>query len=76
MSEDRQQAAQTAVADLVQQIDPGAMVTRFVLLVEVIDADSDRAMAYFTAPGAMKWDTLGLLEFGRMREWTDQDDEP
>lgn len=74
MNDDREAAAQAAVADLVQQLDPGAMVTRFVVLAEVMDADSDRALWAFTAPGATKWDTLGLLDFARWREWTGDDD--
>ena len=40
------------------------MVTRWVALVEVMDADGGRA-AYVMAPdGAKPWDTLGLLTFG------------
>lgn len=69
-----EETAQAAVAELVQQIDPGCMVTRFIVLAEIIDADSDRAVWSFVAPDATKWDTLGLLEFARMREWNDQDD--
>lgn len=60
----------------------GDMVQRFVLLVETIDED-DRWLSAFTAPGQKAWDTLGLLEFGRMMEHSyhqaaasDGDDEP
>jgi hypothetical protein len=74
VSEDRNQAAHAAVSDLVQQIDPGAMVTRFVLLAEVIDAENDRALWSFVAPRATKWDTLGLLEFARVLEYGDRED--
>jgi hypothetical protein len=70
---DRQQAGYAAVSDLIQQLDPGAMVTRYILLAEVIDADSERAVWAFTAPDATKWDSLGLLEFGRLREYADPD---
>jgi hypothetical protein len=40
------------------------MVTRWVAIVEVMDADGERA-AYAMAPeGAKPWDSLGLLTFG------------
>lgn len=61
--------AQDSVADLVRQLDPGAMVTRYVMLIEVVDAESDRGVWHFTAPGASAWDTLGLLDYGRMQEY-------
>jgi hypothetical protein len=73
--DDRQRAALTAVSDLVQQLDPGAMVTRFVVLAEVIDADNDRALWSFTAPDATKWDSMGLLQFALRREWNDADED-
>jgi hypothetical protein len=76
VSSDDNQAAHAAVSDLVQQIDPGSMVTRFILIAEVIGADNDRAVWSFVAPGAKKWDTLGLLDFGRLREYADPDTEP
>ncbi len=39
------------------------MVTRWVALIEVMDADGERS-AYVMAPdGAKSWDTLGLLSF-------------
>lgn len=40
------------------------MVTRWIAIVEVMDADGERA-AYCMAPaGAKPWDSLGLLTFG------------
>lgn len=61
----------------------GDMVQRFVLLVETID-ENDRWLSAFTAPGQKAWDTLGLLEYGRMMEHSyhqamldgDENDEP
>ncbi len=44
------------------------MVTRWVALIEVMDAEGDRA-AYVMAPqGAKPWDTLGLLTFAIQTE--------
>lgn len=55
------------------------MVTKWVALVEVLDADGERS-AYVMAPdGAKPWDTLGLLTFAIQVEqangWTVGDDD-
>lgn len=55
------------------------MVTRWVAVVEVMDADGQRS-AYLMAPdGAKPWDTLGLLTFAVQVEqangWTVGDDD-
>ena len=55
--------ALAAVAELIRTVQPGSMVQRFVLLVEVIDED-DRWLSAFTVPGQKAWDTMGLLEYG------------
>lgn len=55
-----------AVADLVAQVEPDAMVTRFVLLAEIVGGD--RAVWAFVAPDQRAWDTLGLLDYGRAIE--------
>lgn len=51
------------VADLIQKVQPGAMVQKFVLLVETID-DEDRWISAFTAPGQKRWDSMGMLDYG------------
>ena len=51
------------VAELVQEVQPGSMVQRFVLMVETID-NEDRWISAFTAPDQKAWDTLGLLQYG------------
>lgn len=66
------EVAQDAIADLVQKLDPGSMVTRYIVLIEVVDSDSDRGVWHFTAPGASAWDTLGLLEYGKSQEYAAQ----
>lgn len=57
-----------AVGTLIMSIDPGAMVQRFVLLAEVVDADGERALWTLTAPDAKPWDTLGLMVYGQQLE--------
>lgn len=71
-NEDLQLAALQAVADLIRAVDPGAMVQRFVALVEVIDEDGDRAVWCLTPPGAKAWDSLGLLAYAQSIEFAGQ----
>jgi hypothetical protein len=66
----RIKAAQEAVAALIREINPGAMATRFVLLVEVIDADGERALWTLAPPEQRRWDTLGLVDFARALEYS------
>ncbi len=63
----REQAL-SGVAALITDLDPGAMVQRFVLLAEVIDSDGERALWALTPPDARAWDTLGLIEYARLIE--------
>ncbi len=56
------EAAHEAVAVMVASLDEGAMVTRFVVLAEVIGSD-DRAVWMATADGQTTWDSLGLLGY-------------
>lgn len=60
--------AQEAMQQLVGELDPGCMATRFVALVEIIDAEGERAVWCLTPPGARDWDTLGLLRYGQAIE--------
>lgn len=65
----RCRVAEDMVAELVRRIDPGAMATKFVLLVETVDPDGVRA-PWFLAPDETKvYDRLGLIEYARMREY-------
>jgi hypothetical protein len=50
------------VATLINEIQPGAMVQKFVLLVETIDGE-DRWLSTFAAPGQKAWDTMGMLQY-------------
>ena len=51
------------VGQLIQKVQPGSMVQKFVLLVETID-NEDRWISAFTAPGQKRWDSMGMLDYG------------
>jgi hypothetical protein len=50
------------VAELVQELYPGSMTQKFVLIIETID-EEDRSLYCLTAPHQKAWDTMGLLSF-------------
>lgn len=54
-----------SAVDLVTQIvgerDPGCMVTKFVVIAEVIDPEGERGVWTETHEDALRWDTYGLL---------------
>lgn len=60
--------ATSLVGQLVQDLEPGSIVTRFVVVAEVIDADGIRGLWTDTHDGATRWDTLGLLTFALGQE--------
>ena len=60
-------AALEAVARLINEVQEGSMVQKFVLLVETID-EEDRWLSAFVAPGQKRWDTLGMLDYGLASE--------
>lgn len=64
---DVNEKALAAIADFIQQVQPGAMTQKFVLLVETIDED-DRWLSAFVAPGQKRWDSMGLLDYGLTME--------
>ena len=53
------------VADLIHQLDPGSMVTKFIVIAEVIDTDGDQAVWVDTSDGSSTWDILGLLAYAK-----------
>lgn len=61
-SGDADDRALDAVASLIQELQPGSMVQRFVLIVETI-ADDGRWLSTFTAPDQKRWDSLGMLSY-------------
>jgi hypothetical protein len=42
----------------------GAMVTRWVAMVEIIDGEGERAVYALSPSDARAWDSLGLLTYG------------
>lgn len=68
--DERDRIAEEKVAELVEAADPGALVTKFVLMVEVVDTDNERVLWAFASEGAKAWDTLGLIEYARMVEFS------
>jgi len=51
------------VGQIIEGLEPGAFVTKFVLIAEVIDTDGERGIWTETHYGAKPWDTLGLLTY-------------
>jgi hypothetical protein len=43
----------------------GAMVTRWVVLADVIEPDGERALWTLAPTDAKAWDTLGMLDYAR-----------
>ncbi len=56
------------VSELIEGLDPGAMVTKFVVVAEGIDTDGVRALYTATHEGAKAWDSIGLLTYALARE--------
>lgn len=57
------------VSNLVARIAPGdVVVTRYVLVAEVIDAEGDRAVVTVGHEDAAPWDVYGLLHYALERE--------
>jgi hypothetical protein len=50
--------------------DGASYLTRFVVLAEVVEDDGQRVLWTVAAEGMRRWDTLGLLEDARLREYT------
>ena len=51
------------VAQIIEGLEPGAFVTKFVLVAEVIDTDGVQCVWTHTHDDASAWDTLGLLGY-------------
>jgi hypothetical protein len=56
------------IAQAIEGLDPGAVVTKFVVVAEVIDSDGGRAVWTDTHDGATRWDTYGLLAYALENE--------
>ena len=49
------------VTNWIEEVEPGAMVTRFVVVAEIIAPSGERSVWRGVQDGAMRWDTYGLL---------------
>ena len=67
------------MAQLVEHLDPGSVITGFVAVAEIIDPDGNTAIWTSAPETATKWATLGLLTYALEREKQmladDEDDE-
>lgn len=55
-----------ALANVFREKFDGTYVTKFVMLVEVMDKNGEQSMWQANTPGMGAWDQLGFLEFGKM----------
>lgn len=77
-SRDVEEVALKHVGALIHEVQPDAIVTRFVLIVETID-DDDKCLSAFPSPGLKQWESMGFLEYALQRERmndVDDEDEP
>jgi len=56
------------ISQFVDGLDPGAMVTKFVVIAEGIDPQGERAVYTATHENANSWDVMGLLKYAMTRE--------
>lgn len=56
------------VAHILEYVDSGAMVTKFIVLIEGIDSEGTRSVYMSTNEEAKIWDNLGLLNYGIAQE--------
>ena len=60
------------VGQIIEGLDPGAFVTKFVLVAEVIGQDGERGVWREAHDGATRWDTYGLLTEAMQAEQAQQ----
>jgi hypothetical protein len=65
---ENQDNSEQLIGRLIGDIVPGAMVTKFVVVAEIIETDGSRALVISTQDGAKPWDTLGMLQHAVARE--------
>lgn len=53
----------TDAFQVVQQLDPDGLVTKFVVIAEVIKPDGERHFWRQVPEGQPTWDTIGLLQY-------------
>lgn len=57
-----------AVGEIVAEMDPGSLVTKYLVIAEALDTDGKVALYTSAHKNANSWDILGLLEFAGARE--------
>ncbi len=62
------ESSEDLVSRLIDGMEPGSFVTKWVVIAEVIDADGDRALICSGDDGLTRWDTYGLLTDALMTE--------
>lgn len=56
------------VAEILEVVDSGAMITKFAVLIEGMDSDGSRSIYMSTNHNATTWDNIGLLRYALARE--------
>lgn len=56
------------VGEVVSLLQPGAMMTKFVLVATIINEDGSDGLWTQTSHGLAPWDVLGLIEFAKEGE--------
>jgi hypothetical protein len=56
------------IAKLIDFLDEGALVTKFIVIAEAIDTNGERAVYISTDDKAMPQDTMGMLDYALERE--------
>jgi hypothetical protein len=59
---------QHALASALHTHGQGALLTKFLAVVETIESDGTRALWLLPSPGMMQWDSIGLIEYARRVE--------
>lgn len=53
------------VSDMVEKLETGAMLTKYIVIAEGIDPQGERAVYMATHTDAKTWDILGLLSYAQ-----------
>lgn len=61
------------VGQIIEGLEPGSFVTRYVLVAEVIGPNGERSIWTETHEDAADWDTLGLLTYAAGEVGCDDD---
>jgi hypothetical protein len=62
------EADESLIAKLIEDLSPGAFVTKFIVVAEIIETDGERAVCVTASDDLRRWDTYGLLTEALMTE--------